>query len=753
MFHKHKLASLTFTSLAALTTGLVGCDEGTTTPPTGATASSGTGSTGSAGGGEGGMAGMGGMGTAGAGGIGGSAGMGGTGGIGGAGGTGGVGGSGGTGGVMCVPVPEICGDNLDNDCDMQIDNGCICTAGTPKSCYEGPAGTSGVGTCMPGVSTCAADGKSYGPCVGQITPVAETCDTKDNDCNGTPDEGCSCVPGVSMVCYSGPMNTAGVGSCKSGMATCLANGQNYGPCVGEILPQTETCNNADDDCDGMPDDNAGCICSPGSMQMCYSGPAGTSGVGVCKAGSQTCAADGMSWGMCTGEVLPSPENCATTADDDCNNMAPACLGTTTWVKTAGNNASQISWAVATDKQGNGVIVGQFAGTMNFGPGVTITSAGSTDIFVAKYDAAGTVLWAKRYGDVVAQRATGVAIDSAGNIVIVGDYAGTVNFGGVNLTTAGSSDIFVAKLDAMGNHVWSSTYGNVFTQLATSVAIDGADNAYIGGSYSGNLAIGGNVAIAVDSIEALLFKVDAAGNALWAKGFTGLLSQFVYEVAANAKGEVAIAGAFETAVDFGGGTLTSAGNYDLYVAKFDAMGNHVFSKRAGDVTLQRTNSVAIDANGNVAATGEFNGTIDLGAGMVTSGGVEDGFIVKYDAMGNHTFSKTFGGASAQRGQGVAFDAFGNILLTGQFWGTTDFGNGSKLSNGNHDLFIAKYDPTGKPAWVKNYGGANEENGLGITADLNANVWVTGSYMSTMNFGTGVLTPNSGSEDAFVMKLAP
>src|SRR5439155_3198949 len=144
---------------------------------------------------------------------------------------------------------------------------------------------------------------------GDITPQPENCnDLLDNNCNGQINEGgvgCACAPGSTTSCYDGPMGTLGVGICKAGMATCNGQGTAYGPCMGEVLPQAETCNTPDDDnCNGMANEGGvACVCTPGTMSSCYDGPMGTLGVGICKGGTHVCNALGNGYGVCVGEVL------------------------------------------------------------------------------------------------------------------------------------------------------------------------------------------------------------------------------------------------------------------------------------------------------------------------------------------------------------------------------------------------------------------------------------------------------------------
>jgi alpha-tubulin suppressor-like RCC1 family protein len=237
-----------------------------------------------------------------------------------------------------VPQDETCNTSTDDDCDGAVNEeglGCACVPGSAMPCYSGPSGTNGVGACVGGTQTCNGEGTGYGPCEGEVVPQAETCNSAiDDDCDGAVNEdgaGCVCVPGSASACYSGPMGTAGKGPCTEGTQLCNDQGTGFGPCEGEVLPATETCETAtDDDCDGqVNEDGASCVCVPYAQESCYSGPDGTAGVGLCKAGSRVCDALGTSWGSCEGEKLPTEETCATTADDDCdgqvNEDGAACI--------------------------------------------------------------------------------------------------------------------------------------------------------------------------------------------------------------------------------------------------------------------------------------------------------------------------------------------------------------------------------------------------------------------------------------------
>lgn len=228
----------------------------------------------------------------------------------------------GDGGVdpTCVPTGQRdCTSELDNDCDGQpdavVDSVCVCRAGTVEACDEHP-GLDGRGECRAGLRSCVHDevtlGTTWGDCEGSIGPgLQDTCiPGDDTDCDGRPNEGCSCVDGETQPCGS----ATEIGPCQIGTSTCV--GGTFGPCVGAQAPASrDSCSVANDDsnCNGISSE--GCSCIDGQTQSC-----GSTDTGPCQRGTRTCYGGGF--GQCVGAVNPAQrDSCSSRGDDsDCDGL-------------------------------------------------------------------------------------------------------------------------------------------------------------------------------------------------------------------------------------------------------------------------------------------------------------------------------------------------------------------------------------------------------------------------------------------------
>lgn len=498
------------------------------------------------------------------------------------------------------------------------------------------------------------------------------------------------------------------------------------------------------------------VCTPGAKRGCYSGAPATEGIGICKAGEQVCAPDGTSWGPCEGEVLPQPmDDCATPIDEDCDGMAPACMGNLLWAKRFGNGGEQLATAMAADAMGNVLVTGHFTGEIDFGGG-PLTSAGTlpgpTDVFVAKLDAAGHPLWSKRFGDTASQQGRALGVSPTGDVIVVGDFAGSIDFGGGSLTAAGVSSVFITRLDEHGNHLWSEQIDGP-SVTAAGAAFDAAGNVFVAGSFLGAIDVCGSTLDGAGDLDIFVVKLDGSGACLWAKRFGATGDQEARGIAADATGGVLLAGRFQEELDLGNGAMQSAGGFDGFVGRLSPDGSPSWATRFGDAADQEARALAIADSSHVIVAGTFAGAMDLGGKLLMSAGGGDVFLAKLGASdGAHVWSTRFGDTNEQDAASVAVDATGSVVMTGTLHGQTDFGGGPLASIGGFEAFLAKFRADAAHQWSKRFGDAQDQFGQAVAADATGNVLLAGNFQGTIDLGGGPLV-SEGGYDVVIAKFAP
>jgi hypothetical protein len=433
------------------------------------------------------------------------------------------------------------------------------------------------------------------------------------------------------------------------------------------------------------------------------------------------------------------------------NHPPPSTSKHLWSQRFGDGSAQFGEAVAVDASGNVIVTGYFEGTVDFGGGA-LASAGGVDIFVAKFGPDGTHLWSKRFGDGSDQIAYAIAADASGNVFVTGSFSGAVDFGGGALTSAGYFDIFVAKFGPDGTHLWSKRFGDWDFQEACAVAVDASGNVIITGHFESYVDFGGGWLECAGAPDIFVVKFGPDGAHLWSKRFGDGGSQLSRSVAVDASGNVFITGFFWGTFDFGGDALTCAGREDIFIAKFGSDGAHLWSKRFGDWDYQEANAVAVDAAGNVIVTGWFFGTVDFGGGVLTSADSMDIFVAAFGSDGAHRWSKRFGDEDDQEAKAIAVDALGNVVVTGSLEGTVDFGGGAARSAGAKDIFIAKFRSDGAYLWSERFGDGSDQMAYAIATDNEGNALVAGYFAGAVDFGGGALT-SAGGYDIFLAKFGP
>jgi Ca2+-binding RTX toxin-like protein len=448
-----------------------------------------------------------------------------------------------------------------------------------------------------------------------------------------------------------------------------------------------------------------------------------------------------------------------------------------FAKHLGGTGSDTGYAIVTDEAGNVYTTGSFSGTADFDPGpgtVNLTSAGSNDVFVSKLDSVGSFVWAKKLGGTGSDVGNGIAVDGLGNVYTTGSFFGNADFdpgaGTYNLTSTGSFDVFVSKLDSDGDFVWAKKLGGTSSDVGNGIAVDGLGNAYTTGRFLGSgdfdPGAGTSILTSAGSNDIFVSKLNSAGNFVWAKKFGGTSEDAANGIAVDALGNVHTTGNFSGTADFdpnaGSFDLTSAGSKDIFVSKLDSAGNFVWAKAISGTSFEDARGIAVDDLGNVYTTGSFSGTVDFDPGVgsfdLTSAGSNDIFVSKLDSAGNFAWAKAMGGTSIEDGRGIAVDGLGTIYTTGYFQGTADFdpgvGSFNLTSAGSSDIFVSKLNSAGNFVWAKKLGGTSYDQGNGIALDGEGNVYTTGYFQGIADFDPGAGTINlfsTGGAGVFVSKL--
>jgi hypothetical protein len=370
-----------------------------------------------------------------------------------------------------------------------------------------------------------------------------------------------------------------------------------------------------------------------------------------------------------------------------------------WALKQGGSGDDQALATAVDPAGNVYLAGIFSGTVTFGTS-NLVSSGGADIFFAKYDSLGTLLWAKKYGGTGADSAQNLAVDSAGNVSLTGFFSGTATFGSSNLVSSGGTDIFVAKHDSDGNLLWLKRAGFFQNDQGTAVTTDAAGNAYVTGSYFDRATFEGIGLTNLTQTNFFLVKYDPAGNALWARTTTNAGACQGSGVAVDAATNVYVTGHLFGWANLGSGSITNTygSGGTVFVAKYDREGTLLWAKKGGTNGLGYGQNIVADAMGNIFATSYVRG---YGGGVM---------LTKYDGGGNVLWVRT-NAISCCTGDyisvnGLSLDTAGNPILAGGF---TSYGG---LEGTNffppQQGFIVKYQGAdGAPLWIFNLTSSPDE----------------------------------------------
>jgi len=394
-------------------------------------------------------------------------------------------------------------------------------------------------------------------------------------------------------------------------------------------------------------------------------------------------------------------NANTNSSDDIFIVKYDPQGNVLWAKSAGGTYYEAGYGVTTDASGNVIVTGYFnSASIIFGT-TTLTHNGTGyDIFIAKYDASGNVLWANSAGGTNNDAGQSISADADGNIYITGYFkSATITFGTTVLTNAGSGyvDIFTAKYDASGNIVWANSAGGTYDDYGESIAADAYGNVYITGYFKSNSLIVGDTTltnVGNQQADILIVKYDTNGTMLWAKRHgSGNIDDMGYDIATDVAGNVLVTGYFGSIICYFD-TITIENYYvqnlglypDIFTTKLDPSGHVIWAKSAGGGLMEFGYGICADVNGNVYVTGAaFSNPVHVEDLIFYSMGGLDVFFASYDALGNLRGADLAGGSGYDYGYDVTTDINGNHFVAG----TSESPSIFNLTNTGTSLFVVKF----------------------------------------------------------------
>ncbi len=458
-----------------------------------------------------------------------------------------------------------------------------------------------------------------------------------------------------------------------------------------------------------------------------------------------------------------------------------------WVKTFGalSSSSDVSGRKTFfDLQGNLFVMGEFSNTVDFDPSLNVfnlVSNGDKDIYIQKLDSNGNFLWAKSFGGIGIESIADAAIDSLGNLIVVGNFSNTVDFNpGIGVaarTSNGQIDFYVLKLDNMGNYLWAHSFGSANVDVVRKLCLSNTNDIIVGGYFHNTVDFDPGTSIynqTAISYDIYLLKLDASGNFIWVKTLEGSNSANgdLRGLTSDMNQNFYLGGTFKDTVDFDPDIALNlqsslvSGAYSFFILKLNSSGQFEWVRITN---IPSCNTMATDDFGHLFIGGTFFGTVDFDPSPNVYNAYSAGYAayaLKLDTSGNFKWMKKVGGMNGPIKVDVIYDIKcnddGDISLCGQFAGLEDFdpnagvymlGPGSLFNS--YDAFYMQLDSIGNFIWAAAIGDSMTEAAANCLANTpQGKIYVVGQFDGSTDFdhNAGVQTISSGGGyHAYILKL--
>lgn len=426
------------------------------------------------------------------------------------------------------------------------------------------------------------------------------------------------------------------------------------------------------------------------------------------------------------------------------NAFSEAIGEVEWVYSAGGPKHDKTRCVNIDKDGNVLLAGEISGPVKFGE-VEVAGVGQLDMFVAKLDSSGKLLWVRTGGGSGVDRAYAVAADAGGNIYVGGHYSSSdAEWSGVRLPLIGEYDLFLAKYSASGDLLWVKTGGGPGYDYVHGLAVDPSGNVVVVGAMAGSSALettrfengpGGHLFCA---------KYDPEGALLWARSTSGKAAGSGHGVATDGRGNIYVGGMNSGVGEFGGRKLETVQGQEALVASLTPSGEVEWLTTYGGTPSCLVHEITCDQLGRVWVAGMFRGGATFGhEKFVTSGDKDnDAFVAHIGSGGDLKWVRVAQGKGTDYGLGVATDGEGNSFWCGTFAETVSLAGASLTSRGSSDIHLSAFDLEGNRSWTMQMGGVGGDNAYSLAYDRGGFVMIGGAHGADAQFGGYLLKDHGG-----------
>lgn len=426
-----------------------------------------------------------------------------------------------------------------------------------------------------------------------------------------------------------------------------------------------------------------------------------------------------------------------------------------WVKEVGIGSDiSITPSFTVDCENNVYVIGHFSNTLNI-DGTTLISNGESDIVVAKFNNDGALIWSRQFGGNSYDKGGSIICDSNNDLIFTGSFSSTVSFGDTSITSIGSADIFIAKYDSCGNYLWVQQAGGgngnlEYSDIGKAIAFDINNNIYIAGSYADSTYFGDTVITSEEYLggylsSGFIAKYDSSGNFDWVRSH--FYNSVFNHVTVDNENNLYVTG-LVSCFD-----MENEGHTMVNILKYDESGEIIWEKSSEFVnnylTYQNSGgrSITIDHANNVYVTlynfGYFElDDISLGYGN---------HLIKFDPDGNIIWHKGIAGDLGVYDSYVKYDNE-KIYITSSLGGTDTFGDTTLTGESFYNLLIAELDCDGNFNWARQVEGSynSSQYGYQIIHLDNNDIIISGRIDNTAYFDEITIT---GIAQGFLAKLSP